>query len=141
HRRRPRSGTVAAASPRPRPLSWASSALGRLALRSPLGLGLEAERERVHAVAQPRGGAEAVVEDVAQMPAAVGAAHLGAHHAERGVFEKLHGIRVHRVVEAGPAAAGVELGAALEQLGSARRTGVEARAVLVEQLTGPGTLG
>src|SRR5690606_10878113 len=51
---------------------------------------------------------------------------------------QLDGIRVHGVVEARPAAARVELGAALEQLGAARGTRVEARAVLVEQLTRPG---
>ncbi|OEI67484.1 hypothetical protein Cus16_2922 [Curtobacterium sp. ER1/6] len=75
------------------------------------------------------------------MRAAVRAADLGADHAEGLVLDELHGLGVDRLVERGPAAAGVELRAALEELLAARRTRVDAGALLVEQLTGPRTLG
>ena len=102
---------------------------------------MKLERERVHAVAVAGGRAEAVGEHVAEVRAAVGAAHLGAHHAERGVLDELDRLGAHRLVEARPAAAGVELRAALEELGAARRTGVDAGALLVEQLARPRALG
>ena len=54
---------------------------------------------------------------------------------------QLHRLGAHRLVEARPAASGVELRAALEELGAARRTGVEAGALLVEQLARPRALG
>src|SRR5690606_18776993 len=49
--------------------------------------------------------------------------------------------RADRLVEARPAAAGVELRAAAEQLSATRTAGVEAGAFLVEEFTGPGSLG
>ena len=51
--------------------------------------GVELERARVDAVAQPARVARAVVEHVAEVAAAVAAQHLGAAHAERVVRARL----------------------------------------------------
>src|SRR5690606_31141451 len=80
-------------------------------------------------------------EHMAEVRTAVGAANLCALHTQSVVFDELHRIGPDRFVEARPAAPGVELGAALEQLGATRTARVQARALLVEQLAGPGALG
>ena len=54
---------------------------------------LEVERDGVHAVPVAGGRSESVVEDVTQVRAAVGTAHLGAHDAERAVFDEFNGLR------------------------------------------------
>src|SRR5215213_1245992 len=75
---------------------------------------LEIQRRRIHAIAQPGIGG-AVREDVSQVRAALGAHGFGADHAVAAVGDLLdragHGLRETR-----PAAAGVELGARVEQL-------------------------
>src|SRR6478736_324594 len=78
---------------------------------------------------------------MAEVRSARRAPHFRADHAERGVLDELDGLGADRLVEARPAAAGVELRAALEELGAACAAGVEAGASLVEQLAGPGALG
>ena len=82
-----------------------------------LVLRLEVQRGRIHAVAQARVGGP-VGKHVAQVGAALGADGLGAHHAVAGVGDFLDGAG-HRLREARPAAAGVELGGGIEQLGAA----------------------
>jgi len=104
-------------------------------------VGREVERERVHAVAVAGGGAEPVGEDVPEMRAAGRTAHLGAPHAEAAVLDELDRLGADGLVEARPAAARVELRAALEQLGAAGAARVHAGALLVEELTRPGALG
>src|SRR5690606_469691 len=61
--------------------------------------------------------------------------------AEGRVFDELDGLRSDRLVEARPAASGIELRAAAEQLRPTRTTGVEACALFVEKCAGPGALG
>src|SRR5690606_39382362 len=78
---------------------------------------------------------------MSQVRSAVRAAHLSALHAERVVLDKANRIGADRFVETRPAASGIEFGAALEQFGAACTTGVEAGALLIEQLAGPGALG
>ena len=81
---------------------------------------LEGERGGVDAVAQA-GGSRAVGEDVAEVAAAAGAGHFDAAHAEAAVLVLDDGFRLGGDHEAGPAAAGVELGAAEEEQRAARR--------------------
>src|SRR5262249_18312467 len=57
------------------------------------------------------------------------------------VGDQHHGLRVDRLVEARPTAAGVELRAAAEQLVAACLAAVQAVTVLVEQGAGPRALG
>ena len=63
----------------------------------------------IDAVPHAGGCAEAVVEDVPEVAVAAGAAHLGADHAEGGVFVLGDRAFCDLLIEAGPAAAGVEL--------------------------------
>src|SRR5690625_4081362 len=68
------------------------------------------EADGVDAVALFGGGGEALaLEDVAQVRAAAGAAHLDATHSQRGVLEQLDRLGVRRRPEGGPSAVRVEL--------------------------------
>src|SRR5436190_7679148 len=82
-----------------------------------------------------------VGEQVAEMTAARGAHHLGAHHPERRVRLLVDRLLARRRVEGRPAAAGVVLRVGAEELGAA--TGAPVRAGLedVVVLAGEGTLG
>src|SRR6478609_6529392 len=84
----------------------------------------EVQRDRVHAVALAAGIAWAVVEDVAQVRVAAGAAHLRPHHAVRAVLAEFDRAR-QRLREAWPAATGVELRLAVEELVAARRAAID----------------
>src|SRR5262245_6464267 len=77
-------------------------------------LGLEVDRCRVDAVALT-GGLRPVLEHVPEVAAAVGAAHFDTRHAVAVVDQPLDAPGLDLRVPAGPAAAGVELGAAVEQ--------------------------
>src|SRR4051794_30061335 len=101
---------------------------------------VELERAAVDAVADPC-RVRAVVEHVAQVPAAARAQHLGASHAVAHVALGLHGVALGRLVEARPARAGRELRVRAEQLGAAAGTPVGAARLLVVVLVGPGSLG
>src|SRR5918996_4796219 len=81
---------------------------------SAVGLGLQLERRRVHAIALP-GGLGAVGEHVAEMGIAPAAQHLGAHHEMAAVGLVGHGFLAQRREEARPAGAGIELGISIEQ--------------------------
>lgn len=88
-----------------------------------------------------RGGEPLALEDVAQVPAAVGADDLDALHEHAGVLEALDGAR-DAVKVGGPAAAAVELVRRLVQGRVATRARVHARRGLVfVELAGPGGLG
>src|SRR5690606_1729850 len=91
------------------------------------------------------GRSVAVREDMTQVRAAVGAAHLGAHRAQRLVLEVLDRVRavlgLQRLVEARPPTTGVELGLRLEQLGLTRPTAVDTGRLRVGVLTDEGSLG
>src|SRR4051812_45111526 len=76
---------------------------------------LQIEGAAVDAVAQP-GRVRSVREYVPQVPAAVGAADLGADHAVRGVGVGLHVGRYRWLKEARPPRAGLELRVRAEQL-------------------------
>src|SRR3954447_9467863 len=102
--------------------------------------GLEGECDRVDAVAVARGRAVAVGEHVPEVGAAVGAAHLDPLHPAGGVLDVLHSVG-HRLVEARPAAAGVELRVGLEELRPARLAGVHARGLGVGVLPDERSLG
>src|SRR6185295_13426695 len=102
--------------------------------------GLEGQRDRVDAVAVAGGGAVAVGEDVPEVGAAVGAAHLDPLHPVRGVLDVLHGVG-DRLVEARPAAAGVELGVGLEQHVLAGLAAVDTLGLGVGVLAHEGALG
>lgn len=91
---------------------------------------LEAQADRVHAVAQARRGVRGVVEDVSQVAAAVGAADLGALHPIGVVFMESDG-GFARVVEAWPAAAGVELGLGTKELSAATAAVIDAFTLFV----------
>src|SRR5215472_3414182 len=104
-----------------------------------LFLGPEIERAAVHAIAQP-GRLGAVVEDVAEMPAAFLAMHLGAGHKEAAVDRGLDR-PVHRLIKTRPAAAAVELAVALEQRGAAAGAVIGAGIVFLVERAGAGPLG
>src|SRR5687768_6596892 len=86
---------------------------------------LEVYRRRVDAEALA-GRLGAVLEHVAEVRAAVVAAHLDAHHAVARVDDALDDLAVDRLEVAGPAAAGVELGARVEQRRAATHAAVAA---------------
>src|SRR5438874_10721426 len=111
---------------------WRTSGAGRSRV--------ELDRRRVDAVAQP-GRRRAVVEDVAEVAAALGAGDLGADHEKAAVLVLLDRGALRRLVEAGPAAVGVELGRRREQLGPAARAPVGALGVGVPVLAGERALG
>ena len=87
------------------------------------------------------GGVRAVVEHVAEMAAAAGADGLGPHHAVARVGSQLDSLGGGRLVEAGPARSGVELGVGAEQLVAARRAAVHAVFLAVRVLAGERRLG
>src|SRR5215471_3911741 len=91
-----------------------------------LGRG-QGQRHRVDAVALVRRGRVALaLEDVAQVGVAVRAADLDADHAEGGVLQQPYRVGLLRLVEARPAAVGVELGLRAEQLRTAGAAVVDA---------------
>src|SRR4051812_36826304 len=77
---------------------------------------------------------------MAQVRTAVGAADLDPLHAESAVLDVLDGVG-DRLVERRPAAAGVELGVRLEELGAAGLAGVDALGLGVGVLAGERSLG
>ena len=101
---------------------------------------LQFERAGVDAVALP-GRAGAVREDVAEMAAAGGAHHLGAHHAVARVGLGDRRSRGRRLDEARPAGAGVELRVGAEELGAAAGAAVDAGVLRVDVLAGERALG
>src|SRR5690606_16665946 len=102
--------------------------------------GLQAERRRVHAVALA-GRLRAVVEDVAEVAVAAGAARLDPHHAVRAVFEEPDPVRRDGLPEARPARAGLVLGLGAEALEVAHRAAVGARLLGVPVDAGEGPFG
>src|SRR5690554_1456365 len=101
---------------------------------------LEGHRQGVDAIAKP-GGRGAVVEDVAEVGVAIGAADFGASSAETQVLDLVEAVWVVRGAEAGPAAAGVEFRAGLKDRRVARRAAVHAAGLGVAILAGEGALG
>src|SRR6185312_3890792 len=112
-------------------------AMRRILLRRLLSF--KRQRGRVDAIALA-GGLGAIGEDVSEVGAAGGAGGFDAPHAESPVFMLFDGVRGDGVVEAGPAAAGVELGLRLEQRSIAGGAVVQAIGVVVGQGAGEGTL-
>src|SRR6516162_4538404 len=105
-----------------------------------LGRGLEGQRAGVDAV--PVAGLRGtVVEDMAQVTAAVAADDLGAPHEQAVVRPQLDRLGDRGLVEAGPPRARVELGVGAEQLAPAAGAPVEAIGVVVDVLTGERPLG
>ncbi|CAH2401244.1 hypothetical protein MES5069_280021 [Mesorhizobium escarrei] len=95
------------------------------------GSRLEFQRDPVDAIAQA-GRRRAVLEDVAEMAAAAGAVAFGADHAVAAVDGRLDRTG-HRIVEAWPAGAALELQLGFEQGLVAADAGKSAGALLVEQ--------
>ncbi len=107
---------------------------------TPLLLGRhELQRDAVYAVALA-GRRGAVVEDVAEMAAATGAAHLRAPDAEEAAAGG-DVRRVDRLVEARPAGAGIELGLGAEERQAAAGAHEGAGARLVVERAGERPLG
>src|SRR5258708_32638320 len=75
------------------------------------------------------------------MGAAPLAPDLGPYRAQRAVFDQFHGVAAGRLIEARPAAVGLEFLPRTEQLGTARAAPVHALDLGVGVLTGPGRLG
>src|SRR5216683_931556 len=101
--------------------------------------GVEVERYAVHAIAQP-GRLRPVLEDMAEMPAAPAAMHLGAGHEEAAVGVGLDHI-LERRREARPAGAAVELGGGVEQGLAAAGAVIDPGAVLLVERARAGALG
>src|SRR5579871_3089444 len=78
---------------------------------------------------------------MAEVPATAGAGDLDAPHAEARVEMLGDFGLVHRLVEAGPAAVGVELLVRGEELLAAPRANVNARLLVVGELAGERPLG
>src|ERR1700720_2067861 len=98
--------------------------------------GQEFQGHAVHAVAQA-GRARAVIKDMAKMPAAAPAMHLGALHQKTPV-----GFGAHRAVdrspEARPSGSALELGLRLEERQFAAGAGEDTLAMLVKQWAAAG---
>src|SRR5438552_7617054 len=110
----------------------------RLCFRRRLA-GVEIERHAVQAIAQP-GRLRPVLEDMAEMPAAAAAMHLGAGHEEAAVGIGLDPV-LERRREARPAGTAVELGAGVEQGLAAAGAVIDPGAVLLVERAHPGALG
>src|SRR6266540_4325875 len=128
------------AARRRRALGLVSPVGGRNRVRERSLVADVAERDRVHAVAQPR-RRRAVLEDVAEVPVAAGAADLDAAHAVRVVDPLRHRVGGDGVRERRPAGAGLELLARAEERVAAPRTDVGPRLLRPEEAPGPGGLG
>src|ERR1700730_8613381 len=103
-------------------------------------VGHELERAAVHAIAQP-GGIRPVIEHMAEMGLAGGAAHLRAAHEQRAVLVLGHRALVGGRVKARPARARIELSVGSEQRVAAAHAHVHTLAFLVEIRAGPRALG
>ena len=101
---------------------------------------VERQRAGVHAVALS-GGRRPVGEDVAEVAAAFLAADLRPGDEHAPVTMLLNGVRIHRLVEARPARAGVELRVGAEELRAAPRAAIDAGGVDVHVLAGECSLG
>ena len=100
----------------------------------------EAQRHRVEAVAIA-GRPGAIGKHVAEVAAAARADLLGAQHAVAGIAQQLD-VRVSvRLEKAGPAGAGIELGAGAEQRQAAEPAGVDAMLVVVQKHAAERRLG
>src|SRR5512143_4159279 len=86
----------------------------------------EAQRHRVHAVAQP-GRLRTVVEYMTQMRIAQRAAHFGTRHAEHAVSDIAYILRRNGLPEARPAGAGIVFGAGIEHRVVAAHAAIQAR--------------
>src|SRR5947209_5141543 len=80
-----------------------------------LALGLKAQGGGIDTVTHTGGLPWAVIEEMAQVRAAVFTHNLGARHEERTVLVQLYILSVDRVVEAGPAGTRIKLGVRGEQ--------------------------
>ena len=119
------------------------SARGGFILIGFIGSGLfrfEVERDTVHAVAQA-GGFWSIGEDVAQMPAAIGALNFRAHRKPRAVLGGFHGIGTERLIEARPTGARLKFGFGWKQLLATAGTGEHALSLFGVQRAGTGALG
>src|SRR5271154_31553 len=100
---------------------------------------LEIGGEAVDAIAQMR-RRRAILEDMAEMRTAARAMHLGARHAPAAVDGRRHRAR-HRIVEARPTGAAVELPGRFEQRLAAARAGKDAGALFIVERATAGALG
>jgi len=100
----------------------------------------EAERGGIDAVAQA-GGARTIGEDVAKMAAAAGTGDFNAPHAVAPVLVLIDGFGAGGDHKAGPAATGVELGAAHEEQRATCGAVVVAGFVILGEKAGEGALG
>src|SRR5436190_15785071 len=101
---------------------------------------LEVYRRRIDAEALP-GGRRPILEDMAQVRAALVAADLDAHHPVALVDHALDDLAVDRLPVAGPAAARIELGVGREQRRAASHAVVLSGVPVVPVLAGEGPLG
>src|SRR5262249_45664866 len=101
---------------------------------------LQGQRAGVDAVALP-GRARPVREDVPEVAAAGRAGDLGADHPVAAVDVRVDALERHRLDEARPACARVELRLGAEELRAAARTAVDAGRLGVEILAGERPLG
>src|SRR5205085_8215701 len=104
--------------------------------RSVVFRSLEVERERVDAVALP-GRVRPVREHVSEVRVARRAANLDAPHAVALVHLGLDRVLVHRLEEARPAGAGVELRIRAEELGAAGAAAEDAVLLDEVEVAGP----
>src|SRR3954447_18999654 len=103
---------------------------------------LQGQADRVDAVTLVgRRAVPLALEHVAEVGAAVGAAHLGANAPEGPVLDVLDPVLGERCEEGRPAAVGVELGVRAEQLGVAGPAAVDAFGLGVGVLAGERPLG
>ena len=108
-----------------------------------IGSGLfrfKVERGAIHAVAQAR-GFRSIGEDMAQMPAAIGALNFRAHRKPRAVLGGFHGIGTERLIEARPTGARLKFGFGWKQLLATAGTGEYALSLFGVQRAGTGALG
>src|SRR5262249_35129839 len=122
--------------------SAAFSTTLRLALgaAAAAGVGLQPQRRGVDAIALP-GGRRTVGKHVAEMRLAARALDLRAHHAVAGVVVLADGALLHRLGEARPTRARVELPSRAEQRLAAAHAAVGALGLGVPVGAGEGALG
>src|SRR5664279_5620448 len=110
------------------------------ASQSPLLFSVQCKRCRIDAKAQS-GGFWAVLENMAEVGVAIGAAHFDAIHAELVLVAVFEHIFADRLPEAGPAGAGFELGFRIEQRRATAHAAVDAEVMAIPIFAGEGGLG
>ena len=101
----------------------------------------ELQSNRIHAIAEARGGSEPVRENVSEVSVARRTPNFGSRLSDRVVLEKDDRLGVDGLVERGPSAVAVEFRAGDKQFRTASAARIQTSPVLFEQFARPRALG